>query len=69
MHQHMLGQKTSADTHACTDDAGVLTDDAPAGPSGILVDIGDTLGGSISRADVASLCVEALLSTDAKVRA
>ncbi len=53
--------------HTQTYITGVLTDDAPAGPGGILVDIGDTLGGSISRADVAALCVESILSTDAKV--
>mmetsp|Transcript_33913 Transcript_33913/g.52845 ORF Transcript_33913/g.52845 Transcript_33913/m.52845 type:complete len:287 (-) Transcript_33913:53-913(-) len=45
---------------------GFLTDDAPEGPSGLLVDTGDSLAGSVSRADLASICVEAIWNPNAK---
>lgn len=45
---------------------GLLTDDIPGGPGNLLVDTGDNLAGSLSRADLAAVCVEALLHDDAK---
>ena len=40
---------------------GTLTDEPGGGPGCLLVDTGDNLSGSISRADVAALCVEVSL--------
>eukprot|EP00288_Rhodomonas_lens_P019566 CAMPEP_0177691706 /NCGR_PEP_ID=MMETSP0484_2-20121128/1455_1 /TAXON_ID=354590 /ORGANISM="Rhodomonas lens, Strain RHODO" /LENGTH=296 /DNA_ID=CAMNT_0019202359 /DNA_START=324 /DNA_END=1214 /DNA_ORIENTATION=+ len=45
---------------------GFLTDEAAAGPGGLLVDTGDNLAGSVSRADLAAVCAEAALRDDAK---
>ncbi|EKX41730.1 hypothetical protein GUITHDRAFT_112146 [Guillardia theta CCMP2712] len=44
---------------------GYLNDDPPGGPTTLLVDTGDNLSGSISRADLAALCVEAIFRPDA----
>eukprot|EP00802_Teleaulax_amphioxeia_P023716 Tamp_24339.p1 GENE.Tamp_24339~~Tamp_24339.p1 ORF type:complete len:316 (+),score=25.02 Tamp_24339:49-948(+) len=45
---------------------GLLTDEAPRGAGNLLVDCGDSLSGSLSRADLAALSVECLLHDDAK---
>eukprot|EP00291_Cryptomonas_curvata_P026158 CAMPEP_0172171722 /NCGR_PEP_ID=MMETSP1050-20130122/12053_1 /TAXON_ID=233186 /ORGANISM="Cryptomonas curvata, Strain CCAP979/52" /LENGTH=224 /DNA_ID=CAMNT_0012843191 /DNA_START=268 /DNA_END=940 /DNA_ORIENTATION=- len=45
---------------------GSLTDDPPHGPGGILVDTDDTLSGTISRSDVAALCVESVFCDDVR---
>lgn len=41
---------------------GGLTDGAPVGPKGIELNQGDTIGGTVNRADVAEVLVEAALS-------
>jgi hypothetical protein len=45
---------------------GELTDEEAGGPGTLLVETGDNLSGSLPRADLAMLCVEAVLNPDGR---